>query len=1077
MQVCRETKIGGRFSCWVFVVSLVVGLLIAGSPVLAATNIWRGGAAAGPTNWDSAENWSTGKAPAAGDGQDISIPGGVTAYPTLEQDAAVGGGLAMAAGSSLSLNSHNLTVAGDLKLAGGSMDVTKATLTVGGSLIAAGAKSVNMRTDKDSTIIFTSSRPATLDTGGSSASPLDGLALQNIVVDKPGGSLLLSNRIVVVNGTLKVKNGRLEPRDGGAVWMGVAQAGGKVLDVALAITSVITPEMTPDVTATAVDAKNRSLVVEHPAIGPALPNTTRLTNIDRFAAIRSVPYTAMVRCLVDPDPNLRTMVMPEQGAPYKGNRYEFHFTQPHSIARIRWANVNGPWALLADTTGNGHYDRLLRMDLQGTLSNPGGVWRGRAWATNNFWPPVKAYGIAIVNPSKTMDIYDFQILCPAGKVAVGTDPKLAPGVAELQGGAVLPLPVPTPAQQFFQGFHIEPWIFNANGWVTMDKARRPPLTEYKPFVDFIAQMKKYHANTLNMWPPKTFGPARGKGTYELDLLWPSQYDKWSISEDALKEIADAFRANGIRLFTMDRVVYPKPLEEFPKTDTRDEPAPYISRASREFLKGFVLEQVKQGVDGVGIGYDEQQGVHVNPANADDVTKQAFRARFGIDPPTGIEDSAAYRRWVLFGYEQFASYLGDAAAAAKAANPKILTESPVHVCLGNLWNRRIDVAIAEDIVGHMADIDFVRAYSYEDNANLYHYIAATMAERMAGANPGKGPGMGSKTLLNAPWADDPNTAPGYFLEDTPESMYGPPLSAIMHGGGLPLYWRYDHINYGGYDKYVEQAYAMLDTMAAWGAKDAQVPGRIVVLKSRASEDWWQVRQRYNPAGNPLDQTRGFLYEKWLMEFLLSRGYPFRTYYLDQPKDFTQDIAKANLIILPFAYSVSDEAVAAIENAVQHGAKLLLFDRQGETDEMGDLRRQPAFTGLVTSGKAVFIGDDMTAIGQYPATQDKTRALVDRLLGNNKPIYFQPYGNDVEFACLERGDREKFLLLNNYTDRNVTVDAGVNMPAGQYQVMQRDLTEVRQAILRGRDAVTAADLAKFRVSLAPWEVKVLYIRPNQ
>jgi hypothetical protein len=92
-------------------------------------------------------------------------------------------------------------------------------------------------------------------------------------------------------------------------------------------------------------------------------------------------------------------------------------------------------------------------------------------------------------------------------------------------------------------------MFNAVGWIQMKN--RPPLAEYKPFLEFVAGMKKAHGNFVNLWPPITFEP-RGKGTYESDLLWPSQYDRHSVNENFLMLIAEALHANDIKIFTMQR---------------------------------------------------------------------------------------------------------------------------------------------------------------------------------------------------------------------------------------------------------------------------------------------------------------------------------------------------------------------------------------------------------------------------------------------------------------------------------------------------------------------------------------------
>ena len=1033
-----------------------------------ATSTWKGGCRENPSGWDAPENWSGGKAPAPN--VNILIPGGCPAYPQIEKNTAVNGNLFIEKGGSLNLNGHDLIVSGNLVLKGGTVSVGNATLTIGRSLLSgpipADGPSGRVQMGKNGTICFNSPRAAVLE-------PADGAEFKNFIVDKGSGSLRLKKPLIV-NGFLKVRSGRLEPTGSGEIWMGVARHNGRIADIALRITDTITPEKNPEVLPAPVPKEDPPVEIEHPAIGPTLPISAKLTNIAPSASIRSVPYTAMVRAIVDPDPKLRTMVQSEAGTPAKGTRYEFRFGQPQSIARIRWSVVSGPWAILADTDNSGKCTRLLRFDTEGKLTNPGGVWRSRSWVTNNFWPPVKAYAVQVVSPSGRLSLYDFQILSPDPDIKLLADSVPAKAVPELAAGNVLHVPMPPPEKQFLKGFHIEPWMFGLNNWLKMPD--RPPLAEYKGFRDLVQGIRKYNANYVNMWPPRNIEVRRGKGTYESDLLWPSRHDKYGLPENILKEAAEAFRANGIQFFTMDRCVYPREPQEFPP-EAGPPPglsyieAPYVSRATRNYLKGVVLEEVRSGVDGVGVGFDEQYWTAIrNPKAADKATREAFEERHNVPLPKQAADTEAFRKWVLFAYEEFASYIAEAARAAKASNPRARTFSQLTI-LDTAWNTRLDWGVANDVVGHAAPLDYFGTIVYKDNANIGHFLTAAYVKRAAAANPEGG----VYTIHNCPWAGDPLKYPGYYRECTPVYMNGPPISAVMNGAASVSYWRYNFIFYGGYDQYVRQAFSVLDTLATWGAKDARIPEVIAVLRSRASEDWWQVKQRNAADGDPMDQTRGFVYEKWLHEFLLSRGYPFRMISLDHPQDL-KDLDRFKVVILPFPYSMSRAAYQMIEKAMAKGTKLIVFDQQAETDEIGNRHSEPLLKKLIESAQAVFLEDDIPSVGHYPQTQAKVRSILDRLLGADKPLYFDPHGNDVEPSLLVKNDREKFIGLINWTDREVKVDAGVQVPPGTYAVFQRNPAEARSTRIAGKQKIDAADLDRFRVTLSPWEVKVLYIHPE-
>ena len=165
--------------------------------------------------------------------------------------------------------------------------------------------------------------------------------------------------------------------------------------------------------------------------------------------------------------------------------------------------------------------------------------------------------------------------------------------------------------------------------------------------------------------------------------------------------------------------------------------------------------------------------------ADDFTKKTFSERHRLPFPEKPADTEAYRKWLLFTYEEFANCLQGAAKAARAVNPKVITNSPV-TTLDTAWNDRIDWGVAHDILGHLADIDVLRASGYQDSANIGHYVGAANVKRAIAATKSRR----AVALHNCPWANDPKTSPGYYREFTPVRMYGPPISAFMNGARSP-----------------------------------------------------------------------------------------------------------------------------------------------------------------------------------------------------------------------------------------------------------------------------------------------------
>jgi hypothetical protein len=66
-------------------------------------------------------------------------------------------------------------------------------------------------------------------------------------------------------------------------------------------------------------------------------------------------------------------------------------------------------------------------------------------------------------------------------------------------------------------------------------------------------------------------------------------------------------------------------------------------------------------------------------------------------------------------------------------------------------------------------------------------------------------------------------------------------------------------------------------------------------------------------------------------------------------------------------------------------------------------------------------------------------------------------------LKKSDNEKFLFVINSENHSVTVDVGVNVPEGDYSLMQGDLKEVRNVYISDKYVLNKQDLSKFRVNL--------------
>ncbi|MGD0093778.1 MAG: hypothetical protein ABSE73_28045 [Planctomycetota bacterium] len=811
-----------------------------------------------------------------------------------------------------------------------------------------------------------------------------------------------------------------------------------------------------------------------------VPAGTKLVNVARYANIRTVPYGNLPRRVVDGI--VGTGFTPENGPGTATHCYEFIYDQPIEIARLRLTLPSQSFVLLADTAGAGQYDQTLALVPNHKRA---GYWGCKEWTwyQKTFWPPVKARAVKLLNYHGVNSLFEFEILVPEDRVAEGLVKEAQPagGVPELTAGESIAVPAPAAAARYLQGFHVEPWMFDLPGW--LQKKPRPQLAEWPAFVTMVKELQRMHCNLVWLFPPRTWEKEREKGVYAYDVMWPSRYEKYSYPENLLRMFCDALHKDGFTVFIQERATYPK--AQPPPAGGQD--APWNPFA------GAVREMVESGVDGAPLCHDEEYFWMPDPARIckDEKWKRAFAERWKTDEfPEKQGDTELVRKLCLLQYERNAAWLNETAREAKQANPAVKTVT--NLMNVDIFNDRWRWGMALDVFGHQADVDYLGTDPYHTREDAFGtYTSSVATKRLMAANRKRQ----SVVTLNFPWPNEPEDHPlAYWDACPPVSCYGESLSSAMQGGKAFAYWRYNYAFRAGYDKFVEQAFSVLDTVAAWGGRDATVPRDIVVLESRAAEDWWQLKVHCaagsagvspaleNAGGTPAvrpdrrDEIRGHVYAKRVEEFLHVNGYPFELAYLDQC-DTLPDLAQFRLIILPFPYSLSREAFAKIEQAAGAGTKLLVFDRRGETNEFGTYYDKPLLAGLIEAGKAAFVAEDVPTRGHFLSFDKAVRTPIDQALGERKTLSVERYGCDVQVTCLEKSAQERFVWLLNWDDRQAQPDIGLRMPAGQYKVLLRDLRGATRARLQGKDVFSAQELQRFRVPMEKWAVKVLYVAPQQ
>jgi len=707
---------------------------------------------------------------------------------------------------------------------------------------------------------------------------------------------------------------------------------------------------------------------------------------------------------------------------------EFRFNNPQKIVMIRYTLPPKYYIILADTTGDGIYDAKLKEVTDGA---GGGFWGKTEWPYESWLGNVHAYAIKFMG-RESLHLMEFQIFCDEEDVDPGLiipSPELESGFPNISENDLVAIPAPDNSNRYLNGIYIETWMYDLPGWIASNP--RGNLSDWPAFRRMVNDLKDIHANMVWIMPCRTW---QGSDGYSSPVMWPSNYIDISSPENYLAMTVDALHADGIKVFVGERP-YPgwKPKEEVNPSDV---------------FAGGVSEIAESGADGVAICYDEACNF---PSAWSSCIKQAV----------------------------------DASKAAKAVNPDIQTITNVQIYNKRSWG-------FPDL-GNMADVDLLGTEGYFTFDDPFgHWHPAISTKRMIGANPKRN----SIITQNAPWAPGSfskypwvgtGNNPLFYETFPPVSMYGAILSSTMHGGKAMAFWRlYTMLFYNNYHEYTAMGYDMLDTLSSWGGINATVSDEILVLHSYSSTSIYAKPSgwayyaivyfyRYVPKGEdyPLEEIRGYVSEEAILELLLKNGYPFQY----QISDFGNDVSNLTdykVIIIPFPYYIDPTTLAKLEEAVNNGTRLIILGKPGNGSTIRSTVSS-AFNNLITNSNVTVLTDDILH-GITPEFEESFLGSLDNALLEDKPTYLNRYGQDIELSSLEKTDTEKFLFVTNWENHSVTVDVGINMPEGNYHMLQRDLNETRNISISGKYSLTKQDLAKFRINMDAGEALIFYIYPT-
>lgn len=600
----------------------------------------------------------------------------------------------------------------------------------------------------------------------------------------------------------------------------------------------------------------------------------------------------------------------------------------------------------------------------------------------------------------------------------------------------------------------------ADTWMwgqTTEKVKKADFLKSKGFLDNVAIAKDMGVDTIFI--------DLTNASCENKMPWPSKVCN-GMTNNPMKELIGALHECGFKvvLETLHNFTPFEPIKwHYPCEETirypfmKQYPSILFGTHVRDNWLTIYREMLFDcGADGVCLGSDEfyYRGTFLRILPKDDPARQAYKERFKEEIPADMADTLAYRRWITLRHEALGDLYGYWSKTLKKE------KSNVYLC--SVFMQPIDNS---NLYGQGVPIEVLGARGGVDEMGS-DYMGPYDLRLLAAANG---------------WRKTEQLFSGNMYSGFKEpeiNLYGPAMWMLMYGGGSCNYWRFYQIIINNSASAVKHGYEMVDDLMALGVWDAKPPQDITVVLSRASLDWWEVKASHGQLADAntdraVEARRGWASDQLIVgSVLMNNGYPFDALYLDRPKEL-DGLTKSKLIIMPFAYSVSDEAAAKVKAAVKKGAKLVLVGRMGETDEWGEPRSVPAFKELVDSGKAVLVTDDVYAVGGDRAFMRKMRKIIDDALGEDNPLKAELYAQPMNVTLISKGAKEKFVFILNQGGA-APVDLSVGLPKGSYQVMMRDDLKWSKASLGGKNVFTQDMLKKFRVNMPKQQGRVLYIR---
>lgn len=758
------------------------------------------------------------------------------------------------------------------------------------------------------------------------------------------------------------------------------------------------------------------------------------------------------------------------------------FPEAVTVTGFRWMMPQRFMEVYADMTGDGMHETLLFRESDGPAFSTWKDLREYVWRTVRFAERKHVYSLFVRGDR----IYEFEVTGPErdyDRLPARYRPKPCGRAVSVGEKLEKQDYVPSADERLWFGFCLEPWMFGVQDKMIAFHRKGevpPPVGEWSGWRKLADDFHSLYANFILLFPPNTFAMPDGVkprpgSSYPYPLMWPS--DVWYVSQtnDLLRSFNEACRRDGFLDFVIPRAW------DFREGESAEPKQVALAR-----------EIAERGSDGVPVCYDEQYFYMPLDFRNDRALREEFYAWSGQTNrlPEGAfySDDKITRLGYLFSAHRKARWMAAIKDAQMQANPDAVTFGGFAGC--DHYQARNQVVSGCDFWGWEGRCDVIGGDgtyfgvgTSDGGCNLGTLVPAVQTAVQLSCTPRRK----SMATVNFNWGTRWNKEENRLMnplvyDDYPDMAYKAAAMASYFAKGEYLnFWRYNFMDMKGPStrKAVGEAGRMTRVLAAWGARNAEIPKDVLVLRSRTSEDWWGFRYRYRRDSEfhlPRDRylSWGFHLFFWTSARLAEKGIPFEVYQMQRVEAWREAAKKYRVIVLPFAYSVSDEELAALKEASDAGVKILVVGgpEAGTVDGLGERRETNAFEGLPVFRYAV----DSPMVPSTRRLADGFTELVVSLLGKPSLSLDVPEGYDVQAYMLSVGAREKLFTVANWSERDTSVNLSLALPKGRYRLEVCSGGDVCKGLVDGREVFTGPEASSLRFDLKKEDVLLFRVRPS-